>query len=98
MAKSTTTPLLTWSSEAEGDVAKIIDYISDQNPRAAHKVLDLIEEKVKGLPLHPKLYRAGRVDGTREMVITPSYLAVYKEDPEEVRILRVLHTAQMWPE
>ncbi|MEO8727435.1 MAG: type II toxin-antitoxin system mRNA interferase toxin, RelE/StbE family [Acidobacteriaceae bacterium] len=43
--------------------------------------------------------RPGRIDGTRELIIqrTP-YIAVYHVDSEVVRILRVLHGAQQWPE
>jgi hypothetical protein len=41
----------------------------------------------------------GRIDGTRELVIprTP-YVAAYLVDADTVRILRVLHGAQMWPD
>jgi toxin ParE1/3/4 len=43
--------------------------------------------------------RPGRIDGTRELVIprTP-YVAAYLVDADTVRILRVLHGAQMWPD
>ena len=46
---------------------------------------------------HPKLYRAGRVAGTREMPIRQSYIAVYAENDRQVTILRILHSAQLWP-
>lgn len=43
--------------------------------------------------------REGRVEGTRELVIDRSpYIAVYSILGETVRILRVLHGAQKWPE
>jgi toxin ParE1/3/4 len=47
---------------------------------------------------HPHMGRAGRVDGTRELVVarTP-YLVVYRVISTEVRIIRVLHSAQCWP-
>ena len=90
--------VLNWSSEAESDLAQIIDYIRERNPNAAHKILDIIEEKTAKLPLNPKIYRTGRVEGTREMLVTSSYLVIYEENSVKVRILRVLHTAQMWPE
>lgn len=97
--KNTTSNLaLNWSSEAESDVAHIINYIRERNPHAAHKILDIIEEKTANLPLNPKIYRPGRVQGTREMLVTPSYIVIYEESLTEVRILRVLHTAQMWPD
>lgn len=98
MNKNTSSLALNWSSEAESDVAHIIEYVGERNPNAAHKLLDIIDEKTSNLPVNPKIYRAGRVDGTREMLVTPSYLVVYEENALEVRILRVLHTAQMWPE
>jgi toxin ParE1/3/4 len=36
---------------------------------AAQALKDEIETKVARLPVHPNLYRAGRVAGTREMVV-----------------------------
>ena len=43
--------------------------------------------------------RPGRVPGTRELVIprTP-YVAAYALTRDCIRILRVLHGAQMWPD
>ena len=35
--------------------------------------------------------------GTREMVIRPNYVVVYRESKTEIAILRVLHAAQHWP-
>ncbi|MBD8893567.1 type II toxin-antitoxin system RelE/ParE family toxin [Labrenzia suaedae] len=88
---------LEWSSEAERDVANIVGYIRDRNPQAAHKILDLIDEKAARLPINPKMCRKGRMPGTREMLVTPSYVLIYEESSAGVRVLRVLHTAQMWP-
>jgi toxin ParE1/3/4 len=75
----------------------IVDYISDDNPDAAQRLKDEIEAKAAKLPDHPKLYRSGRVAGTREMVVRPNYLVIYSEDAQVVTILRVLHAAQQWP-
>jgi plasmid stabilization system protein ParE len=46
-----------------------------------------------------ELGRPGRVDGTRKLVIqrTP-YIAAYRVAGNTIRILRVLHGAQIWPE
>jgi plasmid stabilization system protein ParE len=43
--------------------------------------------------------RPGRIAGTRELVVprTP-YIAAYVMTADTVRILRVLHGAQMWPD
>ena len=43
--------------------------------------------------------RPGRVAGTRELVITGTpYVAAYAVTAETIRILRVLHGAQRWPD
>jgi toxin ParE1/3/4 len=43
--------------------------------------------------------RPGRIDGTRELVINSTpYIAAYRIEGETVRILRVLHGAQQWPD
>ena len=90
-------PVLEWRATARVDVLAIVDYISDDNPDAAQHLKDEIEAKVSKLPEHPKLYRPGRVSGTREMVVRANYVVVYIEDAHALSILRVLHAAQQWP-
>lgn len=90
-------PRLEWHREARADLLAIIDYISDDNPDAAQRLKDDIERKVAALPEHPKLYRHGRVSGTREMVVRSKYVVVYREDADTITVLRVLHGAQDWP-
>jgi len=89
---------LEWKAAAIADLLAIIDYISDDNPDAAQALKEEIEVKTSHLPDNPKLYRAGRVDGTREMVARPNYIVIYAENAATVTILRVLHAAQQWPE
>ena len=86
-----------WEVTAVADLLAIVDYISDDNPDAAQALKDEVETKAFHLPEHPQLYRVGRVDGTREMVVRTNYIVVYAEDARGVTILRVLHAAQQWP-
>lgn len=88
---------LEWREAARADLLAIVDYISDDNPDAAQALKDEIEGKAGKLADRPKLYRPGRVAGTREMVVRPNYIVVYAEDDRAVVILRVLHAAQQWP-
>ena len=88
---------LEWRPAAIADLLAIVDYIADDNPDAAQALNDEIEAKVERLPLTPRVYRVGRVAGTREMVVRPNYLVVYSEDARAVTVLRVLHAAQLWP-
>lgn len=90
-------PVLEWRASARADLLAIVDYISDDNPDAAQQLKDDIEAKAAKLPEHPKLYRPGRVVGTREMIVRSNYIVVYTEDATTETITRVLHTAQQWP-
>ena len=90
-------PDVEWKATAIADLLGIVDFISDDNPDAAQALKDEIEDKALKLREHPKIYRIGRVEGTREMVVHPNYIVVYAENPQMVTILRVLHAAQQWP-
>ncbi len=89
---------LEWKATAIADLLAIVDYISDDNPDAAQALKDEIEAKTSRIPDNPQIYRVGRVDGTREMVVRPDYIVIYAEDDIAVTILRVLHAAQQWPQ
>ncbi|WP_168713349.1 type II toxin-antitoxin system RelE/ParE family toxin [Cochlodiniinecator piscidefendens] len=89
---------LNWKATAIADLLEIVDYISDDNPDAAQALKDEIEDKTSRLPDNPKMYRTGRVEGTREMVVRPNYIVVYAANVNAVTVLRVLHSAQQWPQ
>lgn len=40
------------------------------------------------------MYKPGRVEGTREIIVRDNYIVVYKEDGAMVSVLRVLHAAR----
>ena len=89
---------LVWRPAAFDDRATIMDHIAEDNPGAALDLDELIEEKTSALIDHPRLYKPGRMKGTREMVVHPNYVVVYQESKTEVVILRVLHARQQWPQ
>jgi len=88
-----------WSVFAQADRDAIFDYIEADSPQAAITVDDRIRVQVEGLVRFPESGRPGRFEGTRELVIdrTP-YIAAYRVASDTVRILRVLHGAQQWPD
>ncbi len=90
---------LKWAVYAIEDRAAIFDYIEADNPRAAATVDDRIRRQVQQLISHPESGRMGRVVGTRELLIdhTP-FITTYTIAGDTVRILRVLHGAQQWPD
>jgi hypothetical protein len=57
---------------------------------------ELFSEAAARLAEHPKLGRAGRIAGTRELIPHESYRLVYEIERETVWILALVHTARQW--
>ena len=77
---------------------EIVAYIADDNPNAAQALKDEVEAKVNDLPDHPKLYKPSlRVPGLRELVVRSNYIVLYRESPELVEIVNVIHARRQWP-
>ena len=90
---------MAWTVFAVTDREAIFDFIEADNPRAAVSIDDRIEACVEGLARFPQRGRPGRIEGTRELVISGTpYIAAYCIEGKTVRILRVLHGAQQWPD
>ena len=88
-----------WSPTAVSDLESIREYIAHDCPIAVRKVSNRIKESVNRLCNFPLSGRAGRVPGTRELVIPgTSYIAAYMIQGDEVQIASVLHGRQRWPE
>jgi len=89
---------IVWLRAAERILEEQLEYIGERNPNAAGTLAEKIATSVARLADHPRRGRAGRVAGTRELVVpgTP-YIIVYAVGADYVRIHRVLHSAQRWP-
>ncbi len=88
---------LEWSAWAQVDRGAIFDYIEADNPRAAIAVDERIEKLTQTLARFPGSGRPGRIEGTRELVISRTpYIAAYRIAGDTVYILRVLHGSQLW--
>jgi addiction module RelE/StbE family toxin len=88
---------LVWRASALADLTTIIGYIAERNLSAAEELQGAIENCAERLPEHPFLYRTGRVDGTREAVVHPNYILIYRVDTDAVEIVSVLHSRQQYP-
>ncbi len=90
---------LRWTRLAEADLDSIADYIGQDSPVAAARViLELIDQTETLLTRHVAMGRPGRVIGTRELVIGQlPYIIPYRVREGEIEILRVLHTSRRWP-
>ena len=85
-----------WRLEAENDLLRITSYIADRNFAAAERIGNAIRHTADRLPDHPRMYRPGRVPGTREAIVNPSYILVYRIG-DTIEILSVLHARQQYP-
>jgi plasmid stabilization system protein ParE len=79
-------------------VAEARESIEQEEPAAAKRMADRIREAVEYLVDYPNLGRPGRVEQTRELVVSGTpFLVIYRVREREIHILRVLHHARRWP-
>jgi addiction module RelE/StbE family toxin len=87
-----------WTPSALTDLKDAGDYIGQDNPSAAQAMAVRVQEGVEYLLQHPNLGRAGRVRGTRELVISGSpFVIIYRVRFDQIQVVRVLHHARKWP-
>lgn len=86
-----------WTTDAADDLERICDYVARERPEAARRLAFDVLRAIESLRDFPNRGRPGRVQGTREIVLTRPFLAVYEVREEEVQVLRILHGARQWP-
>ena len=60
--------------------------------------MDRLEDSIRQLRRFPRSGKAGRVAGTRELVLAElPYVVVYEVRGKTVNLARILHAAQRWP-
>lgn len=89
--------LIAWSRAALRDLESITTYVAAINEAAAERLRQRIEDSVLPAAEHPYMFRTGRRDGTREIVISPNYIAVYRVLPDRIRVIAIVHTRQRYP-
>jgi len=87
-----------WLRKALTNLDEIADFIAQDSPTAAREVVARIHEQAVLLGDQPAIGRPGRVHGTRELVISGlPFIVPYRVRGGKVEILRVLHSARLWP-
>jgi toxin ParE1/3/4 len=88
-----------WLRRALRNLEQAHNYILKENSQAAQEVILKIQTAASQLENYPFMGRPGRVEGTREIVISnTSYIIIYRVKEEFVEILRVLHTSKRYPD
>lgn len=88
---------LLWQPNAQRDRERIYRYINADAPKSARQLDLIFKQAALGLIDYPERGRSGRMAGTRELVVHPNYILVYRVKPDLVEILTILHAAQLWP-
>ena len=90
---------LEWSPRAGSDLLAIENFYADFRQITAERVMAEIRQTALRLETYPAIGRPGQVPGTRELVIASHpFTLVYRIVGSRVRIGRVLHQHQKYPE
>jgi toxin ParE1/3/4 len=92
--------MIEWTEQAARQLDQAHDYIALSNSEeVAAQITMQIVSAAQQLEKFPMSGRAGRVPGTREMVIanTP-FIAAYAIQKARIVILAIYHGAQQWPQ
>ena len=91
--------MIFWEEESLNDREKIFEFLFDFNPSAAEKTDQIIESKVESLLEH-RLMGVQRDIFRGRILIIPeiSMIVSYWVNGETIRVMRVLHQKQKFPQ
>ena len=85
---------LVWTAGATRQLDAVGEYVANDNPRAATKLLKSIRKSAEVLKKNPFIGRRTEFDNVRELVVYPNYLLSYRVSSVAVEVLQVWHVAQ----
>ena len=90
---------LRWSKRSKAHLQAAWEFIARDNAKAADELIERILDAAEALERHPHMGRAGRIQGTRELVIpsTP-FILTYRTERQMITVLALFHGARRWPE
>jgi toxin ParE1/3/4 len=86
-----------WTPTGLRDLQAMRDYISEDRPEAAVAMVERILSGPETLKRFPDMGRKGRVEGTRELVMSP-YVIAYRVKRESIEVIAIIHGARRWPD
>jgi addiction module RelE/StbE family toxin len=90
---------LRWTRLAIKDLDSAYAWVVADNPGAANRLIDRIEKAARVLRQHPAAGRTGRLEGTRELVVTGTpFVIPYRLRRNTIETLAVIHSARKWPD
>ena len=90
---------IVWTRLAIADLNSAYDYIDAERPSVALQTIDRVEKVIHLISQHPEIGRPGRVDGTREFVVSGTpFIVPYRIKNNRIEVLAVIHGARRWPD
>jgi len=88
-----------WLRKALRNLDDEASFVAADDAAAARLVVERVIEAVAQLAEQPGLGRPGRVQGTRELVVSKTrYIVPYWVHGDTMEVLRVFHTSRRLPE
>ena len=89
-----------YTETALADIRSAFNYLArEADERIAVNVLARAQSAIQSLCKFPEQGRAGRVVGTRELVVhKTSLIAAYRIVKNDVQILALIHSSRRWPD
>jgi toxin ParE1/3/4 len=91
---------LRWTNESITDLRAIHRYVARDDRDSADRLVRRIRSAVLAqLPQFPHSGRPGRVNGTRELVVSGTpYIVAYRLRDGVTEVIRVIHGSRQWSE
>jgi addiction module RelE/StbE family toxin len=92
--------VIKWTEQAAQQLDQAQDYIALSNSEeVAARITIQIVTSVQQLAAFPVSGRAGRVPGTRELIVSNMpFIVAYAIEKADIVVLAVYHGAQQWPQ
>ncbi len=89
-----------YTETALADIRSTFNYLArEADEHTAVSVLMRVQSAIHSLADFPEHGRAGRVAGTRELVIhRTSLITAYRIVKNEIQILALIHSSRRWPD
>lgn len=89
--------LVEWLPAAEDDLLTILTYIAENNVQAATDLQIRVDRALRHLGANPYHYKpSDRIDGAREIVISPNYILFYQVT-SKIEVLTIVHVRRQFP-
>ena len=90
---------VSWTRLALADLNHAHGYVAEENPSAAVRTIKRIKKAIETVGRHPEIGRPGRVEGTRELMISGTpFIVAYRLEANRIEVLSVIHGARRWPD